>query len=576
MKLTERGTRDGRLVVHDLTEEGDVLRARLSVNGRDRELNYRLGGIEPTHRVDALAVALLPLAMSKGWTLELPGELSPGLGDGLDSAQELLAGWWEDWIRVELRTGGAPSESPSAGDRGVACFFTGGVDSFYSALTELDRLEAVIFVHGFDVPLDDASKRELVGRSLREAAHDLGLELVEVESNLHDFTWPGCKWGFHAHGAALASVALLAGDRFSEVLLPASHTPQDLYPWGSHQDLDPLWSTEAVQIVHHGQVARTRKVVTLAQSDVALGHLRCCFEKTRPGETNCGHCEKCLRTMASLRIAGALERCTTMPDEVPLRELERMPLQSRGWVTLTRDLHEEAKAAGDRELASALRRALLFGRWRARYAKARRHFRSRTKRMLRKTRRRVRRGYRRARSLSVRRRRDPAPAHASRLRPAVLPDDREAILAVLEPEGLHRIPSAEMDDLSVGTWLVAESAGTVTGVAGFRLDQTSDGIVGKNLLLAVRKEHRGRGVGRALVNHRLQLMREAGAIKVVTNSDRPELINWLIRDYGYRRVGEVEKLHTFGRPDVDRWTTLEASMADAAAGMSRAGQGKAR
>jgi len=567
---------DGRIVVHELTSEGDVLRARLSVNGRSREVIYKLGGIEPTQSVDALAVALLPLAMSKGWSLELPGVLSPGLGERLDSAQEVLAGWWKHWTRVELRTGGAPSESPVALDRGVACFLTGGVDSFYSVLTELDRLEAVIFVHGFDVPLGDAAKREQFGGSLREAAQALGLELIEVESNLRDFTWQGCKWGRHAHGAALASVALLAGDRFSEVLISASHTSEDLHPWGSHEHLDHLWSTQAVRIAHHGQAGRTRKVARLAESEVAMDHLRCCFEETRPGETNCGHCEKCLRTMASLRVVGALERCATMPDTVPLKELGRMPLQKRGWVLLTRDLHSEAKAAGDPELARALRRALLFGRWRARAANARKAIGSRSKKMRRGARRRVRRSFRRARRFSVRRDQDPAPGNKTRVRPAVLPGDRDAILELLEPEGLHRIPSAEMDDLSVGSWLVYESAGTIVGVAGFRLDRTSDGIVGKNLLLAVQEEHRGRGVGRALVNRRLELMREAGASKVITNTDRPELIGWLIRDYGYRRVGEVEKLHPFGRPDVDRWTTLEASMADATAGVSRSGRSEPR
>jgi GNAT superfamily N-acetyltransferase len=566
---------DGRLIVHELTSEGDVLRARLSVNGRKREVIYKLGGIEPTQRVDALAVALLPLAMSKGWTLELPGELSPGLGRGLDSAQALLAGWWKHWTRVELKTGGPPSESPVARDRGVACFLTGGVDSFYSVLTELDRLDAVIFVHGFDVPLGDAPKREQVAESLREAADGLGLELIEVESNLRDLAWQGCKWGRHAHGAALASVALLAGDRFSEVLISASHTPEDLHPWGSHEHLDHLWSTQAVRVAHHGQAGRTRKVARLAESDVAMDHLRCCFEKTRPGETNCGHCEKCLRTMASLRIVGALERCATMPDRLPLGELARMPLERRGWVVLTRDLHSEAKAVGDQELAWALRRALLLGRWRARATNARKAVESRSTKARRKAGRRIRRGFRRAKSLSARRAQAPRPGNEPRVRPAVLPDDRKAIMKLLEPEGLHPIPSREMDDLSVGTWLVYESAGVVVGVAGFRLDRTSDGFVGKNLLLAVEGEHRGQGVGRALVNRRLELMRQAGVGRVITNTDRPELISWLIRDYGYRKVGEVEKLHPFGRPDVDRWTTLEASVGDAVAGMYRSSQRQA-
>ena len=83
------------------------------------------------------------------------------------------------------------------------------------------------------------------------------------------------------------------------------------------------------------------------------------------------------------------------------------------------------------------------------------------------------------------------------------------------------------------------------------------------------EEHRARGIGRALLDHRLQLMVEAGAVKVVTNTDRPGLAAWLIRDYGYRQTGEVPKVHRFGRADVDHWTTLEAPMASAAAGMAR-------
>jgi hypothetical protein len=56
------------------------------------------------------------------------------------------------------------------------------------------------------------------------------------------------------------------------------------------------------------------------------------------------------------------------------------------------------------------------------------------------------------------------------------------------------------------------------------------------------------------------LMRDAGATSVVTNADRPETIAWYERHFGYRRVGEVAKVHEFGRPDVDRWTTLEAPL----------------
>ena len=58
----------------------------------------------------------------------------------------------------------------------------------------------------------------------------------------------------------------------------------------------------------------------------------------------------------------------------------------------------------------------------------------------------------------------------------------------------------------------------------------------------------------------MTLMREAGATRVITNADRPETIAWYKRHFGYREVAEVPKLHEFGLPDVDRWTTLEADL----------------
>ena len=58
----------------------------------------------------------------------------------------------------------------------------------------------------------------------------------------------------------------------------------------------------------------------------------------------------------------------------------------------------------------------------------------------------------------------------------------------------------------------------------------------------------------------MELMSEAGATRVVTNADRLETIAWYERHFGYRRVGEVPKVHEFGLPEVDSWTTLEAPL----------------
>ena len=64
------------------------------------------------------------------------------------------------------------------------------------------------------------------------------------------------------------------------------------------------------QVVHDGAEAeRIDKARKLMESPVALRNLRVCFE-TPEGGYNCGRCEKCFRTMATLRILGVLDRAT--------------------------------------------------------------------------------------------------------------------------------------------------------------------------------------------------------------------------------------------------------------------------
>ncbi len=159
---------------------------------------------------------------------------------------------------------------------------------------------------------------------------------------------------------------------------------------------------------------------------------------------------------------------------------------------------------------------------------------------------------------------DPAAGAPSdpryRIRPARLPADRVAMLRVLETANMHRVPSPEMDDFDVGRWHVAVTNEAVVGVAGFRLLDAPEGPVGKTTLLVVHPEARGLGIGRALQELRMKLMRDAGAARVITNADRPDSIAWYERHFGYRRIGEVPKVYEFGLPEVDRWTTLEAPL----------------
>jgi hypothetical protein len=120
------------------------------------------------------------------------------------------------------------------------------------------------------------------------------------------------SWDFY-HGSVLASTAHALGGVLGRCVIPSTHTYAELLPWGSDPLLDPLWSTEGVEVIHDGcETTRTEKVQRLAEWPLALQHLRVCWPDWIE-EYNCGKCEKCIRTMIALHVAGALPRSRTFP-----------------------------------------------------------------------------------------------------------------------------------------------------------------------------------------------------------------------------------------------------------------------
>jgi len=138
-----------------------------------------------------------------------------------------------------------------------------------------------------------------------------------------------------------------------------------------------------------------------------------------------------------------------------------------------------------------------------------------------------------------------------------VPSDRDAILAVMRPWNMHHVPSPEMESLDLDCFFVAEVAGSIIGASGYRI--LGEGR-GKTTLLGVLPEHLRGGIGAALQDARLRAMADRGVHTVTTNADRPDTIRWYKSRFGYREVGTLQKIHSFGHPDIDHWTTLEMDL----------------
>ncbi len=298
----------------------------VDVDGEPFEVWFRIDGARVEPVAEAFTTMVLPVAMARGLPIEAPGPLSEDFIRGLAQWQSVFAAWYPD--RLAPVPVLAERRRPRRAERRRACFFTGGVDSFFSALRHLDAIDALIFVYGYDVPrVQLPDLRAAVTTGVRAAAGELGKPLVEVETNLHDFSDAmDSPWGTTYHGVALAAVAHLLAPTFGELVAGATHTFANLFPWGSHPLTDALLSSDRLSLVHDGCDAdRVEKAIAISRSDVALRHLRVCWEN-RDGTYNCGQCGKCIRTQIALRIAGRLESCETLPDRIDLDAVRSMPL----------------------------------------------------------------------------------------------------------------------------------------------------------------------------------------------------------------------------------------------------------
>jgi predicted N-acetyltransferase YhbS len=145
-------------------------------------------------------------------------------------------------------------------------------------------------------------------------------------------------------------------------------------------------------------------------------------------------------------------------------------------------------------------------------------------------------------------------------------DDWEAVIAILKQWNMapvpvsSAVPDPETTGLAAdGTTLVAVAGESIIGVASF-IEHA--GAKAETVSLAVDRSWRGAGIGAQLQRARLNEMKARGIQQVLTETDRPDVVQWYVRKFGYRVAGTRRKKHAFSLPDVDHWTVLELSLLD--------------
>mgnify|MGYP006271546345 FL=1 len=315
-------------------------------------------------RTDFAVLALLTVAMARGEDIRVAGRMSPRLLFGLRNHQHVFASRFPALSRVSIESN-ALCERWQAPAGGTGTFFSGGVDSFYTLWTHRSSKESIsdyqithaFYVEGFDSDLEapQAYQRTLV--PYRRLLCEMGIALVPVRTNLKQFI-PEGLWR-PTFGRFLMSVAHLLSGLLNRVYIPSDKTYNDFLDVlsGTNPLTDHLCSTDSLQIIHDGAtVPRYKKVEAIADWQPTYDHLFVCFVREGERAANCCRCEKCIRTMIALRLAGALDQYSTFPQPLTRRVIRRwrMPYYyiSKYWA---RDMLQRAKREGHRALAWDLR-----------------------------------------------------------------------------------------------------------------------------------------------------------------------------------------------------------------------------
>jgi hypothetical protein len=257
---------------------------------------------------EAFGSALLIPALYHGAPLRLAQAVCPKWQVGAGAAARLAGRWWQ--LPPLLPEAESLPALPATKGTGTALCFTGGLDSFHCLLRGKHRPDWLVFIHGYDIELADEVRLRAFVPSLEQVAVQCGARAVVVTTNLRTHPLVRATPWIHAHGGALAAIGHLLSEQAGQLVIASSVPRTYDIPWGSHWQLDPLWSSGVLTITHEGDdFSREQKAWALANEPLLHHHLRVCWENRSP-TGNCSVCDKCVNAMLLLQQAGQLESCS--------------------------------------------------------------------------------------------------------------------------------------------------------------------------------------------------------------------------------------------------------------------------
>lgn len=323
------------MVIKDITTSSDETKITLSANiafqGEEfRPMFFRVGKeYEDFLIADAspfLAALFMP-CMKKGEDIVIEGTIPEDLKLQLPKIMDVVTGWNVGFKKIHITSATTSEEIKNT--TAVGNFFSGGVDSFYTYLKHQDSVTHLISIKSWEIPPEITSvSAETEKDNTHEIAEKQNLKVITVESNYKEIIEPVLDWEWNL-GGNMAAVALMLRNGLKAAYIPSGMRLDQLCPYGTHPDLDPLWSTNTIKIFHDGcEYSRLEKVLhSISKSSLALTHLRVCTHNLKSQE-NCNKCFKCIVTKMALLCADVLDKTPTFDRKLDLDLIRRVPYKT--------------------------------------------------------------------------------------------------------------------------------------------------------------------------------------------------------------------------------------------------------
>jgi 7-cyano-7-deazaguanine synthase in queuosine biosynthesis len=269
-------------------------------SGRELEL-WLKATVDLDEKLDCWLFLMLPVCMKLGEDLEVTGTISPTAVNAFHKAQDELLIAHPHLQKISLLHEGELQEDIAKPNRTVASFFSGGLDSTYTAET-VKEIQTLVGSWGFDIALKREDHWNLSKDLIEKYAKVTGKELILVKTNIRELSNGLLSWGADYHGAALSGVAKALSNHLKKVYISATHT-EETKRWGQFPSLSKAFSTGTQELEEHAALSRTEKAFALANKPETT-FIRVCY-RNKTGIANCGVCLKCLRTRTEFSLINA-------------------------------------------------------------------------------------------------------------------------------------------------------------------------------------------------------------------------------------------------------------------------------